>query len=111
MPHNILAFSHQQYALNRFICFISDRLITSGLFCSYRDMILPIKSNVYSPFSNQDTDQVDTFVIEEKTGRVKLAKPLDSVQRNHYSLLVKAEDNSDPPKSDTAEVSETIKRF
>lgn len=59
----------------------------------------------FFPFSPPDTDQVDTFVVEAKTGRVKLAKPLDSVQRNHYSLLVKAEDNSDPPKSDTAEVS------
>jgi len=40
----------------------------------------------------------------EETGRIKLARPLDSVQRNHYSLLVKAEDKSDPPKFDQAEV-------
>jgi len=47
---------------------------------------------------------MDTFTVEASNGRVKLAKPLDSAQRNHYRLLVKAEDDSDPPKSDTAEV-------
>lgn len=52
----------------------------------------------------QDAAQVDTFTVEAANGRVKLAKPLDSAQRNHYRLLVKAEDDSDPPKSDTAEV-------
>jgi len=51
-----------------------------------------------------DADSVDTFSIEASNGRVKLAKSLDSVQRNHYRLLVKAEDDSDPPKFDTAEV-------
>lgn len=47
---------------------------------------------------------MDTFSVEPTNGRVKLAKALDSVQRNHYRLLVKAEDDSDPPKYDTAEV-------
>lgn len=51
-----------------------------------------------------DSNQVDTFVVDETTGKVKVAQPLDSVQRNHYSLMVKAEDDSDPPKFDTAEV-------
>ncbi|XP_074599101.1 protocadherin Fat 4-like [Brevipalpus obovatus] len=54
-------------------------------------------------YSLLNTDQVDTFIVEE-TGRIKLARPLDSVQRNHYSLLVKAEDKSDPPKFDQAEI-------
>jgi len=52
-----------------------------------------------------DSNQVDTFVVDETTGKVKVAQPLDSVHRNHYSLMVKAEDDSDPPKFDTAEVS------
>lgn len=47
---------------------------------------------------------MDTFTVDTQSGRVKLAKSLDSVQRNHYKLLVKAEDDSDPPKFDTAEV-------
>ena len=51
-----------------------------------------------------DAGQVDTFTVEAANGRVKLSKPLDSAQRNHYRLLVKAEDESEPPKSDTAEV-------
>lgn len=47
---------------------------------------------------------MDTFLVEASNGRVKLSKPLDSVHRNHYKLLVKAEDDSEPPKSDVAEV-------
>lgn len=35
---------------------------------------------------------------------MKLVKPLDSNFRNHYRLLVKSEDDSEPPKSDSAEV-------
>lgn len=42
--------------------------------------------------------------MESNNGRVKLAKPLDSMHRNHYRLLVKAEDDSEPPKFDSAEV-------
>lgn len=42
--------------------------------------------------------------MEASNGRVKLSKPLDSAHRNHYKLLVKAEDDSEPPKSDVAEV-------
>jgi hypothetical protein len=42
--------------------------------------------------------------VEASNGRVKLSKPLDSASRNHYKLLVKAEDDSEPPKSDVAEV-------
>ena len=56
-------------------------------------------------FLFSDSQEVDTFTVEAGNGRVKLAKPLDSVQRNHYRLQVKAEDDSDPPKFDTAEVS------
>ncbi|XP_053211715.1 protocadherin Fat 4-like isoform X1 [Panonychus citri] len=55
-------------------------------------------------YSLLNGDVVDTFTVDTSTGRVKLAKPLDSVQRNHYSLMVKAEDDSDPPKFDTAEI-------
>lgn len=35
---------------------------------------------------------------------MKLVKPLDSNFRNHYRLLVKSEDDTEPPKSDSAEV-------
>jgi len=55
-----------------------------------------------------DTDEIDTFSIEKSNGRVKLTKSLDSMHRNHYRLVVKAQDDSDPPKSDTAEVSYLI---
>ena len=55
--------------------------------------------------SNIDSDEIETFAIEQNNGRVKLTKSLDSVHRNHYRLVVKAEDDSDPPKSDTTEVS------
>lgn len=47
---------------------------------------------------------MDTFSVEAANGKVKLARPLDSAHRSHYRLLVKAEDNSEPPKFDTAEV-------
>ena len=33
-----------------------------------------------------------------------MAKPLDSAQHSHYKLVVKASDEGDPPRSDTAEV-------
>jgi len=49
-------------------------------------------------------DGSDTFSIEPSSGHIKLARPLDSVQRNHYRLMVKAQDESEPPKFDTAEV-------
>ncbi|KAI2804340.1 hypothetical protein BLOT_003322, partial [Blomia tropicalis] len=48
--------------------------------------------------------EIDTFSVDKSTGKVKLVKPLDSNFRNHYRLLVKSEDDSEPPKSDTAEV-------
>jgi len=51
-----------------------------------------------------DPDEIDTFAIDKSTGKVKLVKPLDSNFRNHYRLLVKSEDDSEPPKSDSAEV-------
>lgn len=54
-----------------------------------------------------DADEIDTFSVDKSTGKVKLVKPLDSNFRNHYRLLVKSEDDSDPPKFDTAEVSES----
>lgn len=54
--------------------------------------------------SNQDQDGSDTFTIEPNTGHIKLARPLDSVQRNHYRLMVRAQDESEPPKFDTAEI-------
>ncbi|CAG2120267.1 unnamed protein product, partial [Medioppia subpectinata] len=50
-----------------------------------------------------NSDEMKTFSIEQSNGRVKLTKALDSVHRNHYRLLVKAEDDSEPPKSDTTE--------
>lgn len=57
------------------------------------------------PMFTADSAEVDAaFTIEASKGRVKLAKPLDSAQRNHYRLVVKAEDDSDPPKFDVAEV-------
>jgi hypothetical protein len=46
----------------------------------------------------------DSFTLDASSGQVKLNKQLDSVQRNHYRLMVRAEDESDPPKSDTAEL-------
>lgn len=53
----------------------------------------------------QDIDDgTETFSIEPNSGHIKLAKPLDSVQRNHYRLMVKAQDESEPPKFDTAEI-------
>jgi len=52
----------------------------------------------------QQDEGTDTFTIEPNSGHIKLAKPLDSVQRNHYRLLVKAQDESEPPKYDTAEI-------
>ncbi|XP_054156169.1 protocadherin Fat 4-like isoform X2 [Oppia nitens] len=51
-----------------------------------------------------NSDEMKTFAIETSNGRVKLTKALDSVQRNHYRLVVKAEDDSEPPKSDSTEV-------
>lgn len=42
--------------------------------------------------------------MDKSSGKVKLVKPLDSNYRNHYRLFVKSEDDSEPPKSDTAEV-------
>ncbi len=53
----------------------------------------------------KDTEEIDTFAVDRTNGRVKLTKSLDSVHRNHYRLVVKAQDDSEPPKSDTAEVS------
>lgn len=47
---------------------------------------------------------MDTFSVEASNGKVKLARPLDSAHRSHYRLVVKAEDDSEPPKYDTAEV-------
>lgn len=57
-----------------------------------------------SAAAEQQDDGTDTFTIEPNSGHIKLAKPLDSVQRNHYRLLVKAQDESEPPKFDTAEI-------
>lgn len=54
---------------------------------------------------DMDQDEgTETFTIEPTSGHIKLAKPLDSVQRNHYRLMVKAQDESEPPKYDTAEI-------
>lgn len=68
---------------------------------SLTNNFLLINSTIF-PFS--DSDEIDTFSVDKSTGKVKLVKPLDSNYRNHYRLLVKSEDDSDPPKSDTAEV-------
>jgi len=57
---------------------------------------------MYSLLNSAEVD--GAFTIEASKGRVKLAKPLDSAQRNHYRLVVRAEDDSDPPKFDVAEV-------
>lgn len=56
-----------------------------------------------APF-NVDADGMDTFTIEPSSGHIKLAKSLDSVHRNHYRLMVRAQDESEPPKYDTAEI-------
>lgn len=61
-------------------------------------------SNGLNQYSGQQDDGTDTFTIEPTTGHIKLARPLDSVQRNHYRLMVKAQDESEPPKYDTAEI-------
>lgn len=53
---------------------------------------------------SEDAAQMDTFSVEASNGKVKLARPLDSAHRSHYRLVVKAEDDSEPPKFDTAEV-------
>lgn len=60
----------------------------------------------HAPFSVYplDPEEIDTFSVDKSTGKVKLVKPLDSNFRNHYRLLVKSEDDSEPPKSDSAEV-------
>ncbi|RWS16902.1 protocadherin Fat 4-like protein, partial [Dinothrombium tinctorium] len=55
-------------------------------------------------YSLLNDDEIDTFSVDSTNGRIKLSQPLDSVQRNHYRLRVKAEDNSEPPKFDTAEI-------
>ena len=51
-----------------------------------------------------DSDEIDAFSVDKNSGKIKLVKPLDSNYRNHYRLIVKSEDDSEPPKSDTAEV-------
>ncbi|XP_013781091.1 cadherin-89D-like, partial [Limulus polyphemus] len=55
----------------------------------------------YKLLNDQD---VDTFSIDEETGEVFVSKPLDSIHRSHYRLLVSAKDNSDPPKVDKTEL-------
>ncbi len=75
---------------------------------SYFTNLSELLAQVYSCFLfafSSDADEVDTFSIDPNTGRIKLAKSLDSMHRNHYRLMVKAEDDSEPPKSDSAEVS------
>ncbi|OTF72815.1 hypothetical protein BLA29_013907, partial [Euroglyphus maynei] len=49
-----------------------------------------------------NSDEIDSFSIDKNSGKIKLVKPLDSNYRNHYRLIVKSEDDSEPPKSDTA---------
>lgn len=61
-------------------------------------------NGIVNQYPNQQDDGTDTFTIEPTSGHIKLAKPLDSVQRNHYRLMVKAQDESEPPKYDTAEI-------
>nr|XP_046916120.1 protocadherin Fat 4-like isoform X2 [Dermatophagoides farinae] len=51
-----------------------------------------------------NSDEIDAFSVDKNSGKIKLVKPLDSNYRNHYRLIVKSEDDSEPPKSDTAEV-------
>ncbi|KAG9511249.1 Cadherin-89D, partial [Fragariocoptes setiger] len=57
----------------------------------------------YSWHAN-DSGATDTFTLDATSGAIKLAALLDSVQRNHYRLTVRAQDESDPPKFDTAEL-------
>lgn len=54
--------------------------------------------------SNYELGKQATFEIDRHTGEVKLKKQLDSTQKNHYKLIVRAEDDSEPPKTDTAEL-------
>ncbi|GIY14254.1 protocadherin-23 [Caerostris extrusa] len=51
-----------------------------------------------------NSDEIDVFDVDMSTGDMRLVKALDSVQQSHYRLLVEASVDSDPPKSDTAEV-------
>ncbi|GFY64501.1 cadherin-89D [Trichonephila inaurata madagascariensis] len=51
-----------------------------------------------------NTDEIDAFDVDTSTGDIRLVKALDSVQQSHYRLLVEASVDTDPPKSDTAEV-------
>lgn len=51
-----------------------------------------------------DAEELDAFDVDMSTGDIRLVKALDSVQQSHYRLLVEASVDSDPPKSDTAEV-------
>ncbi|CAL1272163.1 unnamed protein product [Larinioides sclopetarius] len=51
-----------------------------------------------------NTEEIDAFDVDSSTGDIRLVKALDSVQQSHYRLLVEASVDSDPPKSDTAEV-------
>lgn len=53
---------------------------------------------------NYEQSKQATFFIDQNSGEVKLKKQLDSTQKNHYKLIVRAEDDSEPPKSDTAEL-------
>jgi len=54
--------------------------------------------------NNYEQGKAATFAIDQSTGELKLKKQLDSTQKNHYKLIVRAEDDSEPPKSDTAEI-------
>ena len=54
--------------------------------------------------NNHEAQKQATFSIDRQTGEIKLKKQLDSSQKNHYRLTVRAEDDSDPPKADTAEL-------
>lgn len=54
--------------------------------------------------NHPDLQKQATFSIDRSSGEIKLKKQLDSTQKNHYKLIVRAEDESDPPKSDSAEL-------
>ena len=68
-------------------------------------LMMPVVTYHINHTGGPGSDSTETFTIEPNSGHIKLAQSLDSVQKNHYRLLVKAQDESDPPKFDTAEVS------
>lgn len=54
--------------------------------------------------NSYESSKQASFAIDKHTGEIILKKQLDSTQKNHYKLIIRAEDETEPPKSDTAEL-------